>query len=129
MHRKLSSLYVLALLACGCAKVHASEGDRHAQIRARMKKATPCPWFSDGEVSGWWGGERPGVMIRAKANVRCTNWDSGRCIAGTDGGPVAEVGSDVYSGSHNPVADAEFIAHACSDIEYLLEESETKKAE
>jgi hypothetical protein len=96
---------------------------RLTAIRKRLQDATPCPWVSDGSIAGWWGGERPGVIVRSAANLRTAG--SGYTL----GGPVAEIGSDAYTGSRNPVADAAFIAHACEDIEYLLDELKRKGGE
>jgi hypothetical protein len=99
---------------------------RIQEIRARLKAATPCPWKSDGDIAEWWNGEQPGVMVRSAANFRCYQWDGERkyCFASSDGGPVAEVSSAYWSGSHDPISDADFIAHSCEDIEFLLKRAQ-----
>lgn len=92
--------------------------ERIKAIRARLKAITGCPWKSDGEVVAWMNGEQPGVQVRSSANMERLSASSG-----STGGPVAEVPSAGWSGSRDPVADAEFIAHACEDIEYLLKQA------
>ena len=101
---------------------------RIAEIQKRLKAATPCPWKSDGHVDGWWHNEQPGVMVRSSANFQCHEWNEKfkMCVSGSEGGPVAQVSSAYWSGSRNPVADAEFIGHSCEDIQFLLKEIEKK---
>src|ERR1700678_4666831 len=80
--------------------------ERVSAIRERLKKATPCPWKSDGHVEGWWGGEQPGVAVRSASNFQCSEFRGKNCIAGTEGGPIAQVSSAYWTGSKNPTADA-----------------------
>lgn len=91
-----------------------------AEIRARLKKITKCPWVSDGQIMPWWSGERPGVIVRSSAMAKCQNKIAGVCTLWGIGAPVAEVGTGEGDGSKHPMADAEFIASACTGIEYLL---------
>jgi hypothetical protein len=122
MNYRTVMVLLIALALPGSSTVEVARKARLAQIEQRLKAATPCPWKSDGRVDGWWNGEQPGVMIRATVNLECQEWDQSHklCMAGTEGGPVAEVSSAKWTGSHNPIGDAEFIAHACEDIDYLL---------
>ena len=122
MNCRMVVVLLIAAALPGSSTVEVARKARLAQIEQRLKAATPCPWKSDGYTLGWWNGEQPGVMIRSQANATCTEYNEKMkmCMAGSDGGPVAEVSSAYWTGSHNPIGDAEFIAHACEDIEYLL---------
>lgn len=86
--------------------------DRIAEIEARAKAATEGPW----EASDWSrdGGDfrvtietnRPEVLEPGQSGI----WPNGimkLCIASTESG-------------ENPLRDADFIAHARSDIPYLI---------
>lgn len=89
-------------------------------IRARCDSASPGPWTSDGEVTGWLSGTAPAVAVR---------WEpqKGRffpvCMCQPHlSGPYG------VAGTMKPVEDAAFIAGARQDIPLLLAEVERLQA-
>lgn len=80
-----------------------------AEIEARLKAATPGPWESDGDVVGWWGGQRPAVRIGHSVPTR----------PGLSA-PLCMVEADNKSRPVSPIADAALIANAPTDIAALL---------
>jgi hypothetical protein len=85
---------------------------RIASIRRRLTESS-CPWTSDGNVTGWWSGEQPGVEIR--------HWNAAADGLSDVGHPVANFHQGPYGMGGNAVADARFAAHACADIQFLLD--------
>ncbi len=123
---------ILLFLLCAAFAQSADEVSREVHlglIHERLKHITPCPWTSDGTVAGWWNGEMRGVAIRSRANFRCYEYNPQlkMCMSSAEGGPVAQTFDTSWTGSHDPLADADFIAHACDDIEFLLKIAEGKK--
>jgi hypothetical protein len=86
---------------------------RLQEIRERCDKATAGPWESDGEVIGWLSGDAPAVAVRYDrgSGSHCPVCMCAPHLSGRYG----------VAGGDNPIEDAEFIAHARTDIPYLLD--------
>lgn len=74
--------------------------DRIAEIRARLNVATPGPWEA---------------TLRTVAGQPHGDWSVQQ-----EGDPLKWVADTGYDSVHSSRADAEFIAHARADVEWLL---------
>ncbi len=94
--------------------------DRIAAIRARLNKITPWPWFAKRTDDGRCGGIEG--LHNHPPDVEC--WDSPEAPC-----PAAREIVTTDAGFYGPlVSDAEFIAHAPTDIADLLQALEESHA-
>lgn len=95
-----------------------SDTDRLEQIKARLAAAQPGPWYT---VDDPWG---DGTTVIAGTN----DPHGGRYVCGVDE-MHEEIQTETEMGERDPWADMRFVAHAPTDIAWLVAEVERLRDE